>query len=225
MIPNIIKNLLVIKSMRILTTKWEKTPAYKLGIVDSNGEKIVDTLTPEQRKEYSYYDKFIYTLKRLTHKMPGGKLATYAIFYKMLNEENMRDSINKFMLENDGQPSNNSGNIAIADMPLSKHDKRLKKLKNLIDEIMDELDESSTFKVKRRIRDGGKKVQKKHRVSAKKGFSYSNKDKKLTKIGASEKIVRARGAKLAAIKSKSKKTIKNIKRKKSMNKRAALGWE
>ena len=82
----------VYKIITKLVTPWEKTQAYKYGIIDKNGNvlKTYKSLETKQEKEsYTVLDKFIFNLKRLLQKLPGGKskFATYATAALLLLKE------------------------------------------------------------------------------------------------------------------------------------------
>ena len=82
----------VYKIITKLVTTWEKTQAYKYGIIDKNGNvlKTYKSLETKQEKEsYTVLDRFIFNLKRLLQKLPGGKskFATYATAALLLLKE------------------------------------------------------------------------------------------------------------------------------------------
>ena len=89
----------VYKIIKKLTTDWEDTEAYKYGIIDKNGKvlrkfKTLDTF--KEKDAYTVLDRFIFNLKRLLQKVPGGrsKFATYAAAAILLlkeEEENEKD--------------------------------------------------------------------------------------------------------------------------------------
>lgn len=86
------------------------------------------------------------------------------------------------------------------------------------------IDFLESFKIKNRVRNGGKTVQKRKRVAGKAGYSYDSTEKRSKKIDAVKRMRMKKAAKLAAIKRRSKKHIANVRRKKSMKRRSALGW-
>ena len=53
-----------IRFLRLLTTKWEKTNAYKLGIVDKNGKVLKKPETSEEKGAYNVFHKLVYNIKR-----------------------------------------------------------------------------------------------------------------------------------------------------------------
>ena len=75
--------------LRLLTTPFEKTDAYKLGIIDKNGNRIrkpkstqpaVELNTTEQQNSYTILHKLVFNIKKLFAKVPGlrTKVGTYA---------------------------------------------------------------------------------------------------------------------------------------------------
>ena len=81
----------IYKFLRILTTPWEKSEAFKLGIVDDNGKilKKKRTLkTVEEKEAYTIMHRLVWKLKRLMEKVPFGKsrLASYAAALWLIKE-------------------------------------------------------------------------------------------------------------------------------------------
>jgi|TARA_B110000858_G_scaffold103639_1_gene118759 hypothetical protein len=79
------------KFIRLLTTKWNKTDAYKEGVIDKNGVLLVkgDVQTSAQKKTYTVFHKMVFNLKRILEKVPFGKsrIASYAAALFLLREE------------------------------------------------------------------------------------------------------------------------------------------
>ena len=77
-----------IRFLRLLTTKWENTNAFKLGIVDKNGKKLKKPETSEEKGAYNTFHKLVYNIKRLINKIPLGKstLASYAAALFLIKE-------------------------------------------------------------------------------------------------------------------------------------------
>jgi hypothetical protein len=64
--------------LRILSMKWESTDAYKLGIVDKDGnplKKSKDLKTQEEKDSYTSFIRLVFKFKRLLTKIPAGKSA------------------------------------------------------------------------------------------------------------------------------------------------------
>ena len=77
--------------LRLLTTPFEKTNAYKLGIIDEKGKRIksVKLDTPEKKSVYTPFNRIVYNIKRLLAKVPGGstRLASYASALFLIKEK------------------------------------------------------------------------------------------------------------------------------------------
>ena len=62
--------------LKLLVTPWEKTEAFKLGIIDANGnilKKSAERTTPEEKSAYTVFHRLVFNVKRLLGKVPGGK--------------------------------------------------------------------------------------------------------------------------------------------------------
>ena len=77
--------------LRLLTQKWETTPAFKLGLIDKDGKRLKDVKveTPGQKSAYTVFHRLVFNVKRLIQKIPGvGKttLAKYAAALYLIKE-------------------------------------------------------------------------------------------------------------------------------------------
>ena len=77
--------------LKLLVTKWENTPAYKLGLIDKKGKRLKDKKieTPVQKSAYTVFHRLVFNLKRLLMKIPGvstGRLASYAAALFLIRE-------------------------------------------------------------------------------------------------------------------------------------------
>ena len=77
-----------LRFLRLLTTKWEKTEAFRLGIIDKNGKKLKKPETAEEKSAYNLFHKLVYNIKRLINKIPLGKstIASYAAALFLIKE-------------------------------------------------------------------------------------------------------------------------------------------
>lgn len=81
--------------LRLLTTPFEETEAFKLGIIDKNGKrnKEFKLNTMDNRDKYNdYYTPFhrlVFNIKKIMAKAPGGstRLASYATALYLLKEK------------------------------------------------------------------------------------------------------------------------------------------
>ena len=87
----VIDLLLVYSMIKRLATPFKEWPAYKLGIIDEDGNLLKprkDRKTIAEREAYGIYDNMIRKLKRLIEKIPGGKtrIASYAAALYLIKE-------------------------------------------------------------------------------------------------------------------------------------------
>lgn len=68
-------NFVALKVLYMLVTPFDKTQAYKLGVIDKDGNLLVKVRDQsfEQKEAYDYLDRMVFNLKRLLAKIPGGK--------------------------------------------------------------------------------------------------------------------------------------------------------
>ena len=75
-----------------LTTPFEKTKAFELGIIDKNGKvlkKRSQLKSAEEKEAYTMTDTLIFNLKKILAKVPGGRtrFATFAAALFLLKED------------------------------------------------------------------------------------------------------------------------------------------
>jgi len=107
------------KFLRILTQPFDKTDAFKLGIIDERGKvlkKRKNLKTDEEKKSYTIFHRLIWKLKKIMEKLPLGKtrLASYAAALWFLKEEarkkgmehpdQLETTFYNYLKENDGLP-------------------------------------------------------------------------------------------------------------------------
>ena len=82
--------------LKLLTTPFNKTDAFKFGIIDKDGNRLknedgsVEVLrTPDEKGAYTILHKLIFNIKKLFAKVPGlrTKVGTYAAALFLLKEE------------------------------------------------------------------------------------------------------------------------------------------
>ena len=82
--------VLVYQFLKRLTTPFDETKAFELGIIDERGKRIKskELKTTEEKNSYGYFDKLVFNLKKLLEKLPGGKtkLASYAAALFLIRE-------------------------------------------------------------------------------------------------------------------------------------------
>ncbi len=92
----IVDLFLVYQFIRRLATPFESWDAFKLGIIDAEGnilKKRKDLTTMAEKKAWGWFDLMLLKMKRLINKIPGGegakKLASYAAALWLIKEHNM----------------------------------------------------------------------------------------------------------------------------------------
>jgi hypothetical protein len=92
MASRLMDNLIAAKLLYMLTTPFDKTDAFKLGIIDAKGKvlKPASTLhTDAEKNAYNYLTRLIFNVKRLINKLPGGEsnLKNLTAAYFMVKEK------------------------------------------------------------------------------------------------------------------------------------------
>ena len=83
--------------LKLLTTPFAKTDAFKLGIIDDNGNRIkkpkstqpaVELSTSELQNSYTILHKLVFNIKKIFQKVPGlrTKVGTYAAALFLLKD-------------------------------------------------------------------------------------------------------------------------------------------
>lgn len=77
--------------LTLLTTPFEKTEAYKLGIIDADGKRLKDKKveSDNERSAFTPFHRLVFNIKRLMAKAPGGssRLASYAAALYLIKEK------------------------------------------------------------------------------------------------------------------------------------------
>ena len=83
--------------LKLLTTPFDKTDAFKLGIIDADGNRIrkpkstqpaMELTTTEQKSSYTILHKLVFNIKKIFAKVPGlrTKVGTYAAALFLLKD-------------------------------------------------------------------------------------------------------------------------------------------
>lgn len=80
--------VLIYQFIKRLTTPFNETEAFKLGIIDKDGKKLKSPDTKEEQKAYGYFDRLVFNVKKLIEKAPGGKskVASFAAALFLIRE-------------------------------------------------------------------------------------------------------------------------------------------
>jgi len=92
-------NFVAMKVLYMLVTPFEKTEAFKLGVIDKQGDVLIKfkDQTSEQKKTFTYLDRMVFNIKKLIGKAPGGKSQLASIIaglylIKEKHEERLSDA-------------------------------------------------------------------------------------------------------------------------------------
>jgi hypothetical protein len=111
--------------IKLLTTPFEKTEAFKLGIIDKDGNRIkkekstkpaVELATSEQKAAYTILHKLVFNIKKIFSKVPGlrTKVGTYAAALFLLKDTFKESVSDPDMFEKEFILSAKKGDIVIA---------------------------------------------------------------------------------------------------------------
>lgn len=101
-------NLAAARLIYVLVQPFKKSPAFKLGIIDKDGnqlKKMSELKTSDEKDAYDYLHRIVFKLKRLLMKLPGGdsQLKSLGAAYLMVREiSNYADMSDKEILERTG---------------------------------------------------------------------------------------------------------------------------
>lgn len=76
--------------LKLLVTDFKKQKAYKLGIIDKDGNKIKDPETNREKDAYTSFHRLVFNLKKLIRKVPvigRSSLASFASALWLIKEE------------------------------------------------------------------------------------------------------------------------------------------
>jgi len=76
MASRLMDNLIAARLLYMLVTPFDKTDAYKQGIVDAKGKVLIpmkDLKSEAQKDAYNYLTRLVFNIKRLLNKLPGGE--------------------------------------------------------------------------------------------------------------------------------------------------------
>lgn len=122
MIDKINDTYLVYSFIKRLVAPFTSWKAYKLGVIDENGNILIPSKnrTTKQKESLGVFDLMVLNMKKILAKIPGGssKFATYSAALYLIKEENIEniseDKFTEFMLSLDEEVVNNVGGGHIA---------------------------------------------------------------------------------------------------------------
>ena len=104
----IVDTLIVFRILKMLTTPFEKMPAFKFGFIDKNGKRLKEIPDPndkkkmipnepktkEEKSSLTPLHRLVFNLKKIIGMVPFGKtaFASYAVALLLLKEETQLDA-------------------------------------------------------------------------------------------------------------------------------------
>ena len=112
--------------LKLLTTPFEKTDAFNLGIIDEKGNRIkkpkstqpaVELATVEQKNSYTILHKLVFNIKKIFQKVPGlrTKVGSYAAALFLLKDTFKESVDDKDMFEKEFMKYLKENNIEFDD--------------------------------------------------------------------------------------------------------------
>jgi|TARA_X000001382_G_scaffold127501_1_gene115482 hypothetical protein len=88
----LINAFVIYKFIRLLVTPFDKTDAFKLGIIDDKGnylKKQKDLETKQEKLASNIFTRLVFNIKKLLAKVPGGssRLGSFAAALYLIREE------------------------------------------------------------------------------------------------------------------------------------------
>jgi hypothetical protein len=95
----LLDNLIAFRILYMLVVPFEKTDAFKLGIIDKDGNQLKkrkDFTNTKEKAAYTNLHKLVFNLKKLLAKIPGGgsRLGTLAAAYWLIKEARQTKNYN-----------------------------------------------------------------------------------------------------------------------------------
>lgn len=77
-----------LRFLTLLTTPFDKTNAYELGLIDDKGNKLKKPVTEKEKSSYNTFHRLVFNIKKLISKVPGGssRIASYASALYLIKE-------------------------------------------------------------------------------------------------------------------------------------------
>lgn len=86
-----VDSVIALRILRLLTTPFDKTDAYKMGIIDAKGKELKrmsQLNSVDERDAYTILHRMVFRLKKIIEKVPieNKKLASYAAALALVKE-------------------------------------------------------------------------------------------------------------------------------------------
>jgi hypothetical protein len=95
--------LITYRVIKLLVTPWERTQAFKLGIIDNKGKvlrKFKTIKSGMEKKHYTVLHRFVFNLRRILQKVGlGSRLGSFAVALALLIKEDRTYTQHKDLIE------------------------------------------------------------------------------------------------------------------------------
>ena len=85
-----------LRFLRLLTTPFENTTAYEMGLIDDKGKVLKKASTPEEKSAHNAFHKLVFNIKKL---IPGKRFGSYAAALYLLKEKYGVSNFEKILKE------------------------------------------------------------------------------------------------------------------------------
>lgn len=156
MASRVIDNIIALRIIYLLITPFDKTDAYKLGLIDSTGKRLKKAETSEEKDASTMLHRLVWNIKRLISLVPGGSSKIGTLTAAMLlvkeaidnkwseerlieeylthemqpsleDESLVEDCLDQLSIFNEDAPANAAGPAVSTDTPTKKPKKILKR--------------------------------------------------------------------------------------------------
>lgn len=85
-----------VRFLKLLTTSFDKTDAFKLGVIDKDGKKLKSPSTSDEKSAYTAFHRLVFNIKKL---IPAGKVGSFAAALYLLKEKYGVSNFEKILSE------------------------------------------------------------------------------------------------------------------------------
>ena len=90
-----------LRFLRLLTTPFDKTTAFELGLIDEKGKKLKKPETKDEKGAYNTFHRLVFNIKKL---IPGKKIGSYAAALYLMKEKYGVNNFDKILRESNIDP-------------------------------------------------------------------------------------------------------------------------
>lgn len=90
-----------LRFLRLLTTPFNKTTAFELGLIDENGKRLRKPETTDEKGALNSFHRLVFNIKKL---IPGKRIGSYAAALYLMKEKFGVDNFEKILKESGIDP-------------------------------------------------------------------------------------------------------------------------